>query len=130
MTEIQHSIANWTHIIRLSVKLWKDDGEISRILLNPQFMIQHLELQGGNLNGDQLRWFTLAPKTYLKDVALRSVSGLSNNDLFYFLSAFSSTVVSLSIIESPIMRYGTAETLAFDAVLATDHNARASHPLW
>ncbi|KAG6919368.1 hypothetical protein DXG01_006917 [Tephrocybe rancida] len=131
MKDIQALVANWTKLRHLTIKCWKDEdeatslppnvfGENSDINLRPEhphFILQTLTIQSGHLNGTQLRWFTLVPNVGLKEIILTSVKGLSNSDLFHFLSVISATIVKVSITKCPIARNSATETPAFDAVL-------------
>ncbi|KAG6857130.1 hypothetical protein H0H87_009262 [Tephrocybe sp. NHM501043] len=134
--DIQRSVANWTKLHRFNASCWTNVETLHPIREVPvnltlpqksaedgvrpddmQCPLQCLELSFGTLNRAQLSWFSLAPKARLKQVTFTSVQGLSNNDLFHFLSEVSATLESLSIAESSFTRHDITELLAFDVVL-------------
>ncbi|KAF8067988.1 hypothetical protein FPV67DRAFT_1494483 [Lyophyllum atratum] len=119
IVEVQRFIAPWSNLQTLCLKWWRMgwnpiDPDLTK---NITSNIQHLELCNGRLSSAQLLWFTSSPQPCLHTIHLSALNGLSNHDLFAFLSEITTTLAVLTISFCTISRSFAKEDYALDLLM-------------
>jgi hypothetical protein len=121
--DILRCISHWPSVHKLTIFGFSSANNLDN-LPTPASSLQSVLLQHGTLTLPGLRSLTTSWRSSLRVATLQHISGLTNEDLYSWLSEVGPTLTSLTIEFSPLSRRSDEEEYAVDVVMPAMNNLR------
>lgn len=123
VNDILRCISHWPHVQELRIHRFSPAIGLDNVP-TPACSIKLVLLKHGSLELPQLRSLTTSWRSALQVATLQHISGLTNEDIRFWLSEVGPTLTALSIEFSPLRRKSNNEPYAVDMAMPTMVNLR------